>query len=124
LIAATILMLFGAGGNALMVVPDLHGDLIEIGVRRSVLGGTVLQFYFAVMAHFAFAAIVAAAAVQSSRGIELPRFSLAVIAVTHTVFGAMAFSRSHNPHHLGPLLMGLLVGAALLVPPFRRAAVS
>ena len=50
-------------------MPDLHGDLIEIGVRRSVLGGTMLGLYFAVLAEFGFAAMVSAAAIQSTRGI-------------------------------------------------------
>ena len=55
LIAAAVLMLFGATGYALVVVPDLRGDLVEIGVRPSVLGGTVLHLYFAAIAMFGFA---------------------------------------------------------------------
>src|SRR5258705_120049 len=55
LTASALLMMFGAVGNALIVVPDLHGDLIEIGVRPSVLGGTVMHLYFAVLTMFGFA---------------------------------------------------------------------
>ena len=65
LIAAAMLMIFGASGYALIVVPDLHGDLVEIGVRPSVLGGTVLHLYFAATAMFGFALMVSAAAVQA-----------------------------------------------------------
>jgi len=32
------------------------------------------------------------------------------------IVGVMAFSRSLNPHHFGPIAMGVLLAAALLVP--------
>src|SRR5437762_12797143 len=67
LMAAALLMTFGAVGYALVVVPDLHGDLLEIGVRPSVLGGTVLHLYFAAIAMFGFALIVLASAIQAIR---------------------------------------------------------
>ena len=123
LIASALLMMFGAFGYALIVVPDLHGDLVEIGVRPTVLGGTVLHLYFAGIAMFGFALMVSAAAVQAVRGMVPARVPLAVIAVIYAAFGVMAFSRSHNPHHLGPLVMGVLLGAALSIPS-RRASVS
>ena len=115
-IAAALLMLFGATGYALVVVPDLHGDLVEIGVRPSVLGGTMLHLYFAAIAMFGFATMVTVAAIQSIRGIVPARIPLAIIAVIYITFGIFAFSRSHNPHHLGPLAMGMLLGAALAIP--------
>ena len=113
-------MIFGAAGYTLVILPDLHGDLVEIGVRPTVLGGTVLHLYFSAMAMFGFAAIVLAAAMQSMRGIAPARLTLAIIAVIQTAFGIMAFSRSHNPHHLGPVLMGVLLAAALVVPARNR----
>jgi hypothetical protein len=119
LFAAAILMIFGAVGNAFVIVPDLHGDLIEIGVRPSVLGGTVLRLYFAVLAMFGFAAMVSTAAIQATRGIAPARIPLAVVATIYAVFGVMAFARSHNLHHLGPLLMGALLGVALAIPKAR-----
>ena len=115
-------MLFrSAAGYSFTVVPDLHGDLVEIGVRPTVLGGTVLYLYFSAIAMFGFALMVSAAAIQSIRGIPPARFPLAVIAVIYTAFGIMAFSRSHNPHHLGPLAMGLLLAAALAIPGSKRS---
>ena len=119
LFAAAILMIFGAAANAFVMVPDLHGDLIEIGVRPTVLGGTVLGLYFAAMAMFGFAAMVLIAAIQSLRGIAPPRLSFVVVSIIYVVFGIIAFARSHNPHHLGPLLMGALLGAALAIPKAR-----
>lgn len=116
LVAAALLMLFGTVGYAFDVVPDLHGDLIEIGVRPTVLGSTVLYLHFGVIAMLAFTSMTAAAAVQSVRGVAPARPPLAFVAVAYAVFGVLAFSRGHNPHHLGPVLMGLLLGAALLVP--------
>jgi hypothetical protein len=110
LIASALLMMFGAVGYTFNVVPDLHGDLVEIGVRPTVLGGTVLYLYFSAIAMFGFALMVSAAAIQAIRGIPPARIPLAVVAVIYTAFGVMAFSRSHNPHHLGPLAMGVLLG--------------
>ena len=121
LVAAALLMMFGAFGYAFTVVPDLHGDLVEIGVRPSVLGVTVLNLYFAAIARFAFALIVSAAAIQAIRGVPPQRMTLAVVAVIYTTFGIFAFSRSHNPHHLGPLAMGVLLAAALAIPGSKRS---
>ena len=115
-IAAALLMIFGAAGYSFTVVPDLHGDLVEIGVRPTVLGGTVLYLYFSAIAMFGFALMVSAAAILAMRGNPPARFPLAVIAVIYTAFGVLAFSRSHNPHHLGPLAMGVLLAAALAIP--------
>jgi hypothetical protein len=114
--ASALLMLFGAAGYTFALLPDLHGDLIEIGVRPSVLGGTVLHLRFAAMAMFVFAVMVSVAAIRAMRGAAPDRLPLALIAVAYIVFGALAFSRSHNPHHLGTLVMGVLIGAALAVP--------
>src|SRR5437016_6042696 len=120
-IAAALLMIFGAAGYSFTVVPDLHGDLVEIGVRPTVLGGTVLYLYFSAIAMFGFTLMVSAAAIQAIRGIPPTRLPLAVIAVIYMAFGVVAFSRSHNPHHLGPLAMGLLLAAALAIPRSRRS---
>jgi hypothetical protein len=115
-IAAAALMWFGAATYTLVVVPDLHGDLVEIGVRPTVLGGTVIHLYFAAFAMFGFAAMVSAAAIQAVRRGEPAPLPLAIVAVTYIGFGAMAFGRSHNPHHLGPVVMGVLLAAALMIP--------
>ena len=103
--ASALLMMFGALGYSFTVMPDLHDDLVEIGVRPTVLGGTVLYLYFSAIAMFGFALIVSAAAIQAIRGIPPARLPVAIIAVIYTAFGIMAFSRSHNPHHLGALAM-------------------
>jgi hypothetical protein len=113
---AALLMLFGAVADAFVIVPDLAGDLTELGVRATVLGGTILRLRFGAMAMFGFALMVAAAAVQSMRGIAPARTPLAIVATIEIVFGVMAFSRSHNPHHLGPLVMGVLLAGALALP--------
>lgn len=119
--AAATLIIFGAVGDFFVVLPDLHGDLIEIGVRPTVLGGTVVRLYFGALAMFGFALIVSAAAIQSIRGVAPARIPLAVIALIYTVFGIIAFSMTHNPHHLGPLLISVLLVAALAIPRPRIA---
>jgi hypothetical protein len=119
-IASALLMMFGAVAYSFILLPDLHGDLVEIGVRPTVLGSTVLHLYFAAFAMFGFALMVAAAAIQTIRGIQPSRFPLAVIAVIYFGFGVILFSRSHNPHHLGPVAMGVLLAAALVVSDTRR----
>jgi hypothetical protein len=116
LIAAALLMIFGAMGEAFITLPDLHGDLVEIGVRQTVLGGTVMRLYFTALAMCGFALMVSAAAIQSIRGIAPARLPHAVVALIYAVFGILAFSRNYNPHHLSSLVMGVLLGAALVIP--------
>src|SRR2546427_9625594 len=99
LIASALLMIFGAAGYSFTVVPDLHGDLVEIGVRPTVLGGTVLYLYFCAIAMFGFALTVSAAAIQALRGIQPARFPLAVIAVVFTALWGLAVARRPNSHH-------------------------
>ena len=116
LILAAALMTFGAASYAFDLLPDLHGDLVEIGVRPTVLGATVLHLRFAALAMCGFALMVTAAAIQAVRGVSPARLPLAIIAVIYTAVGLMAFSRSHNPHHLGTAAMGVLIGAAIVIP--------
>jgi len=116
LATAAALMAFGAAGYTLVVLPDLHGDLVEIGVRPSVLGATVLHLRYSAMVMAGFTLMTAGAAVQSARGIAPPVLPLAVVATIDIVIGLMAFSRSLNPHHFGPIAMGLLLAMALMVP--------
>lgn len=96
LFAAAIVMIFGACGNAFVVLPDLHGDLVEIGVRPSVLGGTMLGLYFAMMAEFGFAAMVLIAAIQATRGIPPARIPLdPLMPCSKHTFGAHTICRVH-----------------------------
>jgi hypothetical protein len=111
------------GGLHLRVVPDLHGDLVEIGVRPTVLGGTVVHLYFAGLAMFGFALIAGWALMQSVRGIATATLPLAVAALVEIVFGAIAFSSSQSPHHLGPIASGMLLLAALVMPDHARRPV-
>lgn len=116
LAASAVLMAIGAAGYIFVLLPDLHGDLVEIGVRPTVLGATVLQLRFVALVHVGFTLMVAGAAVQSARGIAPPALPLAIVAAIEIIVGVMAFSRSLNPHHFGPIAMGVLLAAALLVP--------
>ena len=117
LIAAALLMFFSAFANAMVMVPDLHGDLVELGVRPTVLNGSVRALHFAAASMFIFALMAAEAAIQSMRGKGIARLPLAAIALLHTVFGVTAFARSQNPHHIGGIAIGVLIAAALIVRP-------
>lgn len=111
--AAAILMWIGALGYTVVVLPDLHGDLVEIGVRPTVLGGTVLHLNFAAAAMIGFAVIVSVAAVEALRGTAPKRFQLAVIAVIYGWHGWAAFSRSRDIHHFAPIAMAILLAMAI-----------
>ncbi len=75
LFASALSMLFGAVGYALVIMPGLHGDLVEIGVRPTVLGGTVLHLYFA---GIAAALVVIAGGLRTSRALPRTRLDRAV----------------------------------------------
>lgn len=116
LTVSAIFMIFGAVGYGFVLLPDLHGDLIEIGVRPRVLGSTVLHLQFAAIAMFGFALMVVVAAIQEIRGVAAARAPLAIVALIYLAFGAIAFSRSRSPHQLGTLVVGAMLGAALVLP--------
>ena len=113
---ATLLLFIGAAGNAFVIVPDLHGDLVEIGVRPTVLNTTVMALHASAMASFGFAVIVLAATIDAIRERPLARIPLAVVAAITMVQGVTAFSQTHSPHHFASIAMSVLIAGALLVP--------
>lgn len=125
LAVAAGLMVLGAFGNACVVVPDMHGHLIEAGVRPSVLAAAVHALHFSALAMFGFATIACVAAFESARGITPARIPLVIAGVIYAVTGAMLFARTHSPHHLGVVLMGmlLLIAAALPSPRDPRSGI-
>lgn len=124
LAASALLMTLGALGYTLHVLPDIHGDLVETGARPTLVGSTVLYLNFTAFAMFGFALMVAFAAVQAWRGVAPQRTPLAVVALIYLAFGLLAFSRSHSPHHLGLVLAGALVCAALALPDHKRSVTT
>ena len=122
LATAAVLMAIGTVGYALVVAPHLHEDLVEIGVRPTLVRGTVLYLYFAAMAMAAFTIMVAAAAIEAMRGQVPARLPLVAIALINIVYGGVAFSRSLNPHHFAPVFIGILLAAAVALPRARGDA--
>ena len=120
LVVAAVMILIGAAGNAFNLVPDLHGDLVELGVRRTVLGGSVILMDFAALAMFGFLVIVGTAAIQALRGVTPARLPLAVIAAVYVAAGCIALSWGHSPHHLGNVAAGLALAAAAAIPESRN----
>src|SRR5438105_3719979 len=86
LAAAALLMVLGAVGEAFTVLPDLRGDLIEIGVRPTVLGGTLLRLYYVAMVNAGLAVMVCIAAMQATRGRAPARMPLAIVAAIEIAF--------------------------------------
>jgi hypothetical protein len=108
--------------HGLVNVPHLRGDLVEIGVRRTLVAAVMLVLYFSVVAMFAFGALVLSSTVGSSRGGYLPRTPLWIISATYVIFGLVAFlAVSPSPHMLGYTGMGLLVAFGAALCPARVA---
>ena len=120
LVVAALMIFIGAAGNAFNLIPDLHGDLVELGVRRTVLGGSVILMDFAALAMFAFLVIVGAAAIQALRGVTPARLPIAVIGAVYVAAGSIALSWGHSPHHLGNVAIGVLLAAAAVIPGSRH----
>jgi hypothetical protein len=113
---ASLAILGSAALHGLVNVPHLHEDLLDIGVRPTLLGTVMLVLYFSVVAMFVFGALVLSSAVRSFRGGNPQAATLWIIAASYMAFGLAAFVLvNRSPHMLGYAGMGLLVavGAAL-----------
>lgn len=84
------------------------------GVEPGPLGGLHVGWVWGSVAFAAFGAIVVAAAVGWRRGRD-PRPAAVPVALALLAFGLWAYlTREFNPHFLGFVAMGALVGAPLL----------
>lgn len=120
---AAVAILGSAVLHGVVNVPHLHEDMVEIGVRPTLLGAVMLVLYFSVVAMFAFGGLVLNGAVRSLRGGSPEPAPLWVVATSYMVFGLAAFAWvGRSPHFLGYAAMGLLValGAALRNPRWAR----
>lgn len=119
LILAALAILGSAVHHGTGNVPHLREDMVEIGVRPTLLGAIMVTLYFSVVAMFAFGGLVLSGAVQSLRGRSPQGAPLWVVAATYMGFGLAAFVLvGPSPHFLGYAAMGLLValGASLRRP--------
>lgn len=115
LFLAALLMGFGAVVNAVVVVPHLREDLVEINVRPTLFRAVSLALHFSTFAMFAFTCIVLAAGIKSLKGAGSSPITLSIIGATYAGFGILAFILSGSHHTLGYLVMGMLViGAAVI----------
>lgn len=115
---AAILMGFAAVVNAVISIPHLQEDMLEIHVRPTLLRAISMGLYFGAVAMFGFALVVLAAAIQNWRGTTAAAPLLSVIAAVYIVFGTVAFFMwSGSAHMLAYVLMGVLIAIALLIPP-------
>ncbi len=120
-----VLLLLAGGGailasaitHAMINVPHLREDMLEIGIRPTLFGAISLVLYFSIVAMFAFGALVIGSAISLLRGRVPQLIPLWLVAGTYVIFGFVAFIKvAPSPHYLGYALMGLLVamGAALI----------
>jgi hypothetical protein len=101
-------------------VPHLYEDLLEIGVRRTLVSAVMLVLCFSIVAMFAFGGLVLSSAAASLRGRQPPRAPLWIIAASYVTFGVVAFALVSRSHHmLGYSTMGLLVGLGAALRPTR-----
>jgi hypothetical protein len=115
LFLAALLIGFGAVVNAIVVVPHLREDLVEITVRPTLFRAVSLALHFSTFAMFAFTCLVLVAAIKSLKGAVTSPEPLWIIGATYAGFGILAFILSGSHHTLGYLVMGLLViGAAVI----------
>jgi hypothetical protein len=120
LLVAGIAILASAMLHGVVNVPHLNEDLLELGVRRTLIGTVALVLYFSVVAMFAFATLVLSNAVGSLRGNQQQQAPLWIVAATYVLFGAAGFLLvSRSPHMLGYTFMGLLVAAGAAISSTR-----
>ena len=78
--------------HAMVNVPHLREDLLEIGTRPGLLAAVSLVLYFSVIAMVAFGSLVLATAFEMRRGRPAPAAPLWVTAGAYVAFGLVAFA--------------------------------
>lgn len=106
---AGLILAFATYTHGSHVVPHLRGDLVEIAVRPTLLSAVSQAMNLGVALLAAMALIVLVEAFRSSRGLAVPRASLAILGIALVAIGAMAFQATHNHHSLGYSLIGALI---------------
>ena len=115
LLSASLLILGAAVLHGMVNVPHLREDLVELGVRPTLVRAILLVLSFSVVAMFAFGGLVLASAIGSFRGLPVQRASLWTVASTYIVFGIVGYAFVlRSPHMLGYACIGALVGAGAL----------
>jgi len=96
--------------HAMVNVPHLRDDLLEIGTRPRLLAAVSLVLYFSVIAMVAFGSLVLATSFAMLRGRPAPAAPLWVTAGAYVTFGLVAFAMvSQSVHFLGYAAMGVFV---------------
>jgi hypothetical protein len=120
LFIAGLAILGSAALHGMVNVPHLRGDLVEIGVRQTLVGAIMLVLYFSVVAMFAFGGLILGSATGSLRGKPVHQAPLWIVAATYMVFGLAAFLLvSRSPHMLGYSFIGALVAMGAALKPKR-----
>ncbi len=114
-LASGALLLAGALAHAFLGWPQLGQALRAASISTGTIGALAAGWYFGGACMLAFAAITFSAGL-SNRGAMRPSVPLFAIAITYFLFGWVAFVLRHfNPHFLGFVVLGLIVGTAAVL---------
>jgi hypothetical protein len=118
LLAGGAMIAAAAVVHGVVNVPHLREDMLELGIRHSLVLAISLVLYFSVVAMFGFAGLVLGAAGSVLRGRAPSPVPLWVVGGTYVSFGIVAFvAVAPSPHFLGYALMGFIVAAAAALTP-------
>jgi hypothetical protein len=108
LVLAALLASFAAYAMVSESVPHMIGDLVEIGVRPTLLSAVSRTMNFAGWSMVAFAGILICSAFCVVRNIRVGRIPLIVIGVLYSVAGGVAVTRNPSIHMYGYVMIGIL----------------
>jgi len=112
-VLATLLFAAAAAAHAFLGWPPFEADLREAGLDGSHVGALATGWYFGSVAMATYAALAAFGAWEIRRGSLAGMVPLRLIGASYAGFGVAAWLiRSHNPHFLGFVVIGLTALAA------------
>lgn len=115
LVLAALLALFAAYTMLVYTVPHIQEDLVEIGIRPSLLAAVARTMSFAAWSMAGFSAIIVAAAVSDILGRSINRPSLIISGLLFLAFGVVAVYHHGNVHMYGYVAIGLFSAVAGLL---------
>ena len=111
-----ILLVASAGAHAFAGWPPQRDMLVQAGTDAELVAGLTLGWYFGSVAMLAFGVVVLRDAWLLKRNPAHAPGAAAIIGVGYLAFGMRAlFYRGFNPHFLGFVAIGLVIGIPALL---------
>jgi hypothetical protein len=112
-LVAGCLLVLSSMAHAFLGWPAVLAELNEINASAEFISGLRAGWLFGSTSMLAFGLIVLVYAVQLWRGKDAERKPSAIIAVCYLIFGIGAFfTTNFDPHFIGFIVIGLIVGFA------------